>query len=247
MAAASSRAEEEQVDTRFEVDYPTYPTQKDSAGLKRDTAYFMGYQLATVGFLFFMPEGVSGWSEEAKEEYSWQKWWDNVQDPTWDKDDHYINYILHPYWGAAYYVRARDRGYDGEEAFFYSFLMSSMFEFGVEALFEQPSIQDLIVTPLGGLIAGEYFYRTHKRVRARLAAGAERTWKDQAILIATDPLGMLNRKVDQLFGREADFTMRTFATHAPVLPMMLGPQGDSSLPLPQRTEKIIGVQFKLVF
>ena len=42
------------------------------------------------------------------------------------------------------------RGYDERTSFWYSAAMSAAFEFGVEALFEEPSLQDIIITPVGG-------------------------------------------------------------------------------------------------
>ena len=85
-------------------------SEPDREGLRRDTWYFLGYQWITIGILYIAPESVSGWTDEQKEEYSLSVWWDNVTSPQWDSDDFYLNYIMHPYWGAAYYVRARERG-----------------------------------------------------------------------------------------------------------------------------------------
>jgi O-acetylhomoserine/O-acetylserine sulfhydrylase len=67
--------------------------------------------------------------------------------------------------------RARERGFDERASFWYSFAMSTAYEFGAEALFEQPSIQDLIVTPVGGVILGEYFIRLRARIGATLRTG----------------------------------------------------------------------------
>ena len=229
----------------FEASYVPY-AERDLAGLKRDSMYFMGYQLATVGILYFMPEGVSGWDDEAREEYSLGKWWDNVQNPHWDSDDHYLNYILHPYWGAAYYVRARERGFEKRDSVIYSAFMSTLFEFGVEALFEQPSIQDLITTPLGGYLFGEYMYRVHREIRDRHAGGAIPTTKDRLLLIATDPLGMLNNKVDDIFRRETEFSMRTFVTHPGNVPALSGFSSDHPFDY-SSGDKMVGVHFKIRF
>lgn len=97
---------------------------------------------------------MTGWTDEQKSDYSLSDWWDNVGNPSCDSDDFYINYIVHPYRGATYYVRASERGYDRRGAFWYSVLLSTMFEFGVGALFEAPSIQDLIITPTVGSLVG---------------------------------------------------------------------------------------------
>ncbi|MGI9325215.1 MAG: DUF3943 domain-containing protein [Pseudomonadales bacterium] len=83
----------------------------------------------------------------------------NVRKPTWDSDDDFINYGLHPYWGATYFVRAQERGYGNKGAFWYSFALSSLYEFGAEAIFEEPSIQDFVVTPVVGSLIGTQFVR----------------------------------------------------------------------------------------
>lgn len=176
----------------------------DRAGLRRDTMYLLSYQVATIGILYAMPESISNWSEEDKETYNLGKWWDNVRNPRWDDDRFWLNYIAHPYWGAAYFVRARERGYDERSAFWYSFAMSTAFEFGAEALFEQPSIQDLIVTPVGGAILGHWFMELRTRTRERHAAGESMRFGDRALMVLTDPLGAINRQVQSWLGVQAE-------------------------------------------
>ena len=183
---------------------------RDREGLRRDTWYFLGYQVATIGILYLMPEGVSGWTEEQKEGYSMSIWWDNVTHPQIDSDDFYINYLLHPYWGAAYFVRAKERGYSDIESFWYSALLSSAYEFGVEALFEEPSIQDIIVTPVGGALVGMYFMDVRSNIREREISRGYRTRKDRWLWVLTDPLGSLNRKMDKLFGRDTELQIRAY-------------------------------------
>lgn len=192
------------------TDLSEFPAQKNFSGLKQDTYDFLAYQFVAIGVLYVMPEGVSGWSDEDKEEFSMAKWRENVSNPTWDKDDYFINYVMHPYWGAGYYVRARDRGYSRGQSFWYSALLSTLYEFGVEALFEQPSIQDLVVTPVGGALLGEYFFSVRRNILTRHARGAEVTRKDRWTLVLTDPLGALNRKTDQLFNRDTAVSVRSF-------------------------------------
>ena len=116
--------------------------------------YFLGYQVAGVGILYALPESFSNWSEDAKTDVNFRPWWDNVNSPTTeDSDEWYINWALHPWWGATYHVRARQRGLDGWQAFGYSTFMSALWEYGAEAFFERPSVLDLIVTPvLGSLL-----------------------------------------------------------------------------------------------
>lgn len=192
------------IDVYADTDY------RDRAGLRRDTYYFLSYQVVTVGVLYLMPESVTGWTDEQKENYSLSIWWDNVRNPTWDTDDAYINYITHPYWGAAYFVRARERGYNSKAAFWYSAGLSAAFEFGVEALFEPPSVQDLIITPVFGSLLGHYFMGVRDNVRERSAALGYRTTGDKWKWVLTDPLGAMNRMVDGWFGRDVDLQIRPY-------------------------------------
>jgi hypothetical protein len=157
-----------------------------------------------------LPESISGWSDEQKEQYTLSKWWQNVSNPTWDDDKFWINYLTHPYWGAAYYVRARERGYDERSSFWYSVAMSTAYEFGAEALFEQPSLQDLVVTPVGGVILGEYFMDLRARTAARYAPGEDMRFRDRALLAVTDPLGAINRQVQSWLGVKVESSFHPY-------------------------------------
>lgn len=183
---------------------------RDRDGLKRDTWYFAGYQWVTIGLLYLAPESVSGWSDEQKSGYSMSIWWDNVTHPQMDSDDFYINYLLHPYWGATYFVRAQERGYGAKGAFWYSVLLSSMYEFGAEALFEEPSIQDLIVTPVFGSLLGRYFMHVRHDIREREELLGYRATRDKWLWVLTDPLGSLNSQVDRLLGRETQLQIQPY-------------------------------------
>ncbi len=196
----------------FDLDLPdAFDAQaRDRDGLRRDTLYFAGYQWVTIGILYIAPESVSGWTEEQKAGYDMSYWWDNVTHPQMDSDDFYINYVLHPYWGAAYFVRARERGYTEKEAFWYSVLLSSIYEFGAEALFEEPSIQDLIVTPVFGSLLGRYFMRVRSHIRDRDDLSGHPGTRDKWLWTLTDPLGSLNQLVDRLVGRETELRIQPY-------------------------------------
>lgn len=178
---------------------------RDWEGLKQDTVYFLGYQFVIIGLLYIMPENISSWSEEEKEKYSFGKWKNNVTEPVKDEDDYFINYVLHPYWGAAYYIRARERGYPGWNAFGYSILLSTLYEYGAEALFEPVSAQDLIVTPVAGSLLGRFVFEP---LRARIKRKPQpRSFSDKFLLVATDPLGAANHLAEELLGRNAGATL----------------------------------------
>lgn len=171
---------------------------KDWSGIGRDTAYFVGYQFLIIGLLYVLPESVNGWSQEQKEDYSLERWKENVGNPQWDHDKWYVNYLFHPYWGATYYIRARERGFDKLESFVYSTVLSVMYEFGVEALFEQPSYQDLIITSTVGTLLGMYVFEpVRERIKAK---GEEQKWYDRMALILSDPLGAVSGLTDKVLG-----------------------------------------------
>ena len=172
-------------------------TAPDYDGLKRDTYYFLGLQWVAIGVLYAMPESVSAWDDEEKSQYSFSKWKDNVTNPVWDKDEWYINYILHPYWGATYYTRGRNRGLTPTGGFWYSAGLSAAYEFGAEALFEPVSIQDLIFTPVGGYFMGNWFLDMRQGVMSR---SHEPKFYDSTIMLMTDPIGVFGNAMDRWLG-----------------------------------------------
>ncbi|HWR89315.1 MAG TPA: DUF3943 domain-containing protein [Dissulfurispiraceae bacterium] len=174
---------------------------RDWAGIGRDTAYFLGYQFVVVGILYVLPESVTQWSKDEKQSYDIERWFNNVRNPVWDEDKWYLNYVVHPYWGATYYIRARERGFDKGASFLYSAFLSALFEFGVEALFEPPSYQDLIVTPVAGSLIGMYVFEPlRERIKAK---GPQLEWYQRMALVLTDPLGALSKVTDRLLGVES--------------------------------------------
>ena len=168
----------------------------DWNGVWRDTGILFGSQVAAAGLIYLMPESVSGWSDEQKDS-TFHDYSKNVGHPAWDSDDFYINYILHPYWGATYYIRGRERGLEKAPSFIYSALISAMYEFGIESFFENPSIQDLIVTPIAGSLLGAYVFEP---LRESIKSRQELRWYHDALLILTDPVGVLSAGVEKLFG-----------------------------------------------
>jgi len=174
---------------------------RDWVGLARDTALVVGYQIVGVGILYVLPESVSHWSDSAKNNLSFERWWDNVQNPVWDQDSWAVNYLGHSYFGAAYFIRARERGFDRIDSFLYAAVASALYEFGVEALFERPSYQDLIVTPVGGALLGGFVFEP---IRNWVRHKSELKWYDHVILIATDPIGTLNYVAESLMGIKSD-------------------------------------------
>jgi len=187
----------------------------DWRGASRDAAYFLGYQFAGVAVLYLAPESISGWDSEAKRNYSFSKWRNNVSEPVWDTDRWWINYVLHPYWGGAYYIQARERGLERAQAFLYSALLSTIWEYGAEALAEPVSIQDLVVTPVVGSLVGEYIFSPlRERIRAK---PGKLDWADKTVLFITDPLGVLNAETDRLLGVKTTLRLQPIGQRMPAL------------------------------
>ena len=187
-------------------------TQPDWNGLKQDTKLFLFYQFFIIGALYVMPEDLSGWSDEVKDTWSIETYRDNLSHLVWDGDKWWINYILHPYWGGTYYVRARNRGYDERSSLWYSILLSTLYEFGSEALFERPSAQDLIITPLGGYFFGKYMMTMREKTKANAAAKGSLSFYDKTLLIMTDPLGWINHSTSQILGFAGKLTFQPVST-----------------------------------
>jgi hypothetical protein len=177
---------------------------RDWRGLRRDTAFFMGYQVIGAGIWFLTPESVSQWSDEQRKT-SLQKWWENVRHPQWDPDTWYVNYLGHPYFGAIGYIRARERKFGAFGSFWYAALLSGLYEYGIEAMFERPSYQDLIVTPIGGLVLGALVFEP---IRELILRKPELRWYDHIPLALTDPLGVSNSLFERLWGIQTDIRVQ---------------------------------------
>jgi hypothetical protein len=131
--------------------------------VKSDSGSILALATSTIAFLYVMPESFSKWPEE-KKDLSPDKLWERYDKyvfsggPVWDTDEWEVNYIGHPYFGAAYYTHAMNKNFTRLESLSYSFMMSTfLYEYGLEAFFEYPSAQDLVVTPLAGALFGEVF------------------------------------------------------------------------------------------
>ena len=194
----------------------------DWAGMRRDLYSLIGWQVVATAIIYHAPEEYSNWSDAEKDNLGFEQWRDNMTDLEWDKDHWAINYILHPYWGAGYYVRGRERGFSRVGSFWVAVLYSSVYEFGVESFLEQPSIQDIIVTPLVGSVLGIWFDDIRSRIRSR---GGEPSWCDRFVLGATDPLGTLNRAVASLFPSSTNGSSELFVSVRPLIALPV-PSGE---------------------
>lgn len=177
----------------------------NSARLQSQTGLLLGMGIAAVGVLSAMPEEYTGWDKEGVTLQSMlQRWWDNVSSgPVWDTDDWATNYIGHAYAGLVYYQIARSSDYSMRDSFVYTALMSTFaWEYGFEAFAETPSIQDLIYTPLAGMLFGEAAYSAEKAIMANdyQFLGSREVGYVSAFLL--NPVSYVAQGINLLVGRE---------------------------------------------
>jgi hypothetical protein len=208
-------------------------SDRDWAGIGRDTALLLGYETVLGVPLYLMTDGA----DKAQPKAMMETWWDNVRHPHWDADPWVVNYVGHPYVGAAYYIRARERGFGRATSFLYAALLSTAFEYGVESLFEPPSYQDLIVTPVAGAAIGAFIFEP---LRNRIKAKPERAWHDRVILMVTDPVGAINGVFEWLFGITPDLQLQLRPLPAPYDGAARPSKRQEG---PQRQDRGLGLQF----
>lgn len=154
----------------------------------------LGGTLIGAGALYLMPESVTNWNRDDINNLG-TKWRNRVKSaPVVDKDDWFLNWITHPYWGAVYYMQPRYAGYSYAESVLYSFIFSTCFwEFGVEAFAEIPSWQDLIITPAIGSIFGELFYQATMHIHSQQDTIFGSRILGKSALLVMDPVGFIMR------------------------------------------------------
>lgn len=178
-----------------------------------DTRNAVLLQSAIFGLLWISPESFSKWNKkEIKEKGLFKNRQDHISHrPVRDKDSNAVNYGAHPYAGALYYNIARHEGYSPLESFGYSVMMSTFFwEYGIEAIAERPSIQDLIATPVLGSIIGEVFFQLASKIREnnKEVLGSKKLGK--LLLILLTPAEVLFEEINSFLGKKAIQEARTF-------------------------------------
>ena len=124
-----------------------------------------GIEAICMGALILMPKEVtkwqSGWMKSAER---------NVVHafsslPVWDHDNWQFNYVGHPIAGCLYYNAVRSQNATRWQSFLFATAQSCIWEYIIEGTAEQPSIQDLIVTPVAGSILGESIHMATMAMR----------------------------------------------------------------------------------
>ncbi len=117
-----------------------------------------GMETFTTTLLILMPTSITHW-EDRYWLYFGQKFkkaW--TSPPVWDKDPWIVNYLGHPYQGAVFFNSLRSQNCSFGAAAGFTTFHTFLWEYMIESVMEQPSIQDIIVTPIAGILLGELFH-----------------------------------------------------------------------------------------
>ena len=160
--------------------------------------YLIFSEITTIGFMFIgmevlykMPQNFTNWSPGEKK-YDTKKWVENnKKGPVMDKDPFIVNFVQHPYWGGVYYMQGRKAGLNQFNSFLLAALNSTIWEFGIEAFEERPSIQDIIYTPILGALVGEGFFQLTKYISGNNNKLFGSKFLGNFTMLAMDPMGYI--------------------------------------------------------
>jgi hypothetical protein len=115
----------------------------------------------------------------------------------------------HPYHGSLYFNAARANGFSFWESGVFSLAGSLMWEMLMEN--EYPSINDLVTTPLGGLVMGETFYRISDIILDDRQSGAGRLGREAAGFLIS-PMRGISRIINGDAWQKRSASGRQFGT-----------------------------------
>ncbi len=125
----------------------------------RGWTFISGIEVSLLAVTMMVPKDWTGWHDDFIEDgiNNIDRAWSNP--PIMDDDWWFHNWVGHPYGGAVYYNTVRSQGSTPAQGFIFSAVLSAQWEYAFEAVAEQPSIQDLIITPTTGAVLGELIHR----------------------------------------------------------------------------------------
>jgi hypothetical protein len=116
--------------------------------------------------------------------------------PQSDDDAWYWNYAGHPLWGSEVYLRARAQECTPLGSFLFGVTASLVWEFLLESWSQQPSTQDLIITPVAGGLLGELRFQAKRRLLATDTASS------RTLAVVVDPLQSVAEWIGRAFGQD---------------------------------------------
>jgi len=123
--------------------------------MARAELFIGGTELICMGALMAMPKEVTKWQpgylndamKNIKRAFTTM--------PVNDQDSWGFNFVGHPIAGSLYYNSIRSQDATIFQSFAFSFAQSAFWEYVIEGSAEQPSLQDMIITPIFGTLLGE--------------------------------------------------------------------------------------------
>jgi hypothetical protein len=146
-----------------------------------------GFEALGYGGLAVLPTEVSGWKEDVFQNYGANMRRAFTQPPVFDHDKWYFNYVGHPYQGAVFYNAVRSQHANIWQSSLFCVGQVLVWEYVIESGLEQPSIQDLIVTPISGILLGEGI---HRATMAMAKNGFK--WYEKTAVIILNPMFAIN-------------------------------------------------------
>lgn len=122
-------------------------------------------EVCTSTIMIVLPKSITNWDEQY-----WLYFGRNFKraftsPPVWDQDPWPINYIGHPLQGAVFFNSLRSQNCSFALSAGFNIFHTLLWEYAIESIMEQPSAQDLIVTPITGIALGELFHFLTKKMR----------------------------------------------------------------------------------
>lgn len=122
-------------------------------------------------------------------------WWNNIRHGLeWDDNSFMINQWGHPYQGSTYFSAGRSNGLSFWESAPLAVLGAAAWEYLGER--HTPSLNDLVMTSLGGIALGEVFHRSAWLLRDTTDTGKSRLWREIGAGVI-DPVSAANRFIDR--------------------------------------------------
>jgi Domain of unknown function (DUF3943) len=122
-------------------------------------------------------------------------WWNNISYGfEWDDNTFMINQWGHPYQGSTYFSAGRGNGLSFWESAPLSALGALTWEYLAER--HKPSLNDVVMTTLGGIALGEMFHRTAWLIRDTTDTGKSRMTRE-IVAAVVDPITGINRFIDR--------------------------------------------------
>jgi hypothetical protein len=152
-------------------------------------------QRATEAYLYpepFARTEPSFWGARYREAFTKPPLFDTSQKPfRWDYDPLKINLLGHGLMGMELYHRARMCRFSVPGALAFTASATVVWEYGFEGNGVRPSAQDLVYTPLAGLVLGEARFQLYQQA-SRLSSKTARS----VLTAVLDPFGELERRTE---------------------------------------------------